>query len=172
MTDRPRQRDEDRGAALILAIGFVVVIGAISGGLAALATSGLNNRNTLELVRNREYAADGAIEKAISQVRPLSCSPATGSIVDSTINGVSIRVDWINACGVVLRGDRGTTATASAWDGSVVFQRNVIFSACVDPSPSSACDPAKVIIRAQVNFQQGLVGAVTKTYVQSWSVNR
>ena len=33
MTDRPRQRHEDPGAALILAIGFVVVIGAISGGL-------------------------------------------------------------------------------------------------------------------------------------------
>jgi hypothetical protein len=172
VTVRPRPHHEDRGAALILAIGFVVMIGAISGGLAALATSGLNNRNSLAVVRNREYAADGAIEKAIALVRPLSCTPASGSVVDSTVNGVAIRVDWINACGVVQGGDRGTTASASALDGAVVLQRNVIFSACVDPAPSTTCDPAKVIIRAQVNFEQALVGAVTSTYVQSWSVNR
>jgi hypothetical protein len=50
-----------------------------------------------------------------------------------------------------------------------VAQRNVIFSACV--STGAVCVASKVIIRAQVNFQQ-LGAGVTKTYVQSWSVNQ
>ena len=52
---------------MILAIGFVVMIGAISGGLAALATTSLNSRTTLETVRDREFAADGVIEQAITR---------------------------------------------------------------------------------------------------------
>ena len=161
---RPRREHEDRGAALLLAIGFVVMIGTIAGGLAGLATSGVNNRTTLERVRNREYAADGAIENAISQVRLLTCASASGSITDASMSSVSIRVDWVNACGVV-----------QSSDGSVVSQRNVIFSACLNtgsPCSDTAVPAVPVIIRAQVNFQQSLVGAVTKTYVQSWSVNR
>lgn len=159
-----RKTGGDSGAALILAVGFVLMVGTVSGGLASLATSSLNNRNTLETLRNREYAADGAIESAISQVRVLTCTSAAGSIVDASMNAISIRVDYLNACGVV----QGT-------DGSVVAQRNVIFFACLNtgsPCSDSAVPPAPVIIRAQVNFQQALTGAVTKTYVQSWSVNR
>ena len=161
---RPRREHEDRGAALLLAVGFVVVIGAIAGGLAGLATSGVNNRVTLEQVRNREYAADGAIENAISQVRLLTCASASGFITDASMNSISIRVDWVNACGVV-----------QSSDGSVVSQRNVIFSACLNtgsPCSDTAVPPVPVIIRAQVNFQQALAGGVTNTYVQSWSVNR
>jgi hypothetical protein len=160
----PRPQHQDSGASLILAIAFVVMIGAIAAGLASLATSSMNNRTTLEQVRDRQYAADGAIEEAISQVR-LQAGPALvdcsadGWFEDSTLNGVEIRVDWHNACGVVR-----------ASDGTVVAQRNVIFSACENTFAS--CDDANVIVRAQVNFEQASTGAVTKTYIQSWSVNR
>jgi hypothetical protein len=161
---RARAQQRDAGASLILAIAFVVMIGAISAGLAGLVTSSLNNRGSLELVRDRQYAADGAIEQAISQVRLLpgpalaACALADGSMVD-TLNGVAIRVDWRNACGVV----RGS-------DGTVVAQRNVIFTAC--QNTGVVCTDVNVIIRGQVNFEQASSGAVTKTYVQSWSVNR
>ena len=168
---RPRREHEDSGAALLLAVGFVVMIGAIAGGLAGLATSGVNNRITLERVRNREYAADGAIENAISQVRLLTCASASGFITDASMDSVSIRVDWVNACGVV----QSSPAAIEPVGGSVVSQRNVIFSACLNtgsPCSDTAVPPVPVIIRAQVNFQQGLVGAVTKTFVQSWSVDR
>ena len=172
---RPRPQHRDSGASLIVAVGFVLAIGLIGGGLASLATSGLNNRATLQTLRNRQYAADGAIDQAISAARTRTCSSiytvalgVNGPTV-STMNGIAIRVDWVNACGIVQSGDRSATATAAVSDGTVVAQRNVIFSACV--STGAACDPTKVIIRAQVNFQQ--VGAgVTKTYVQSWSVNQ
>lgn len=162
--ERPRPQHTDSGAALILAIGFVLMVGAISAGLAGLATSSLNNRTTLVGVRNREYAADGAVQQAIAQVRaaggsPLAaCASATGSMV-ATLNSVAIRVDWKNACGVVR-----------ATDGTVVAQHNVIFTAC--DSTGAACVDSTLIIRAQVNFQQAGSGAVTKTFVQSWNVNR
>ena len=157
-----RQRDprdqQDRGSALLLAIGFVLMVGAICAGLAALATSSMNNRATLQLVRNREYAADGAIEQSIAQVRAFTCASPGGSI-PNTLNSVAIRVDWVNACGVVKSSDTGT----------VVSQRNVIFSAyCKNPTTDANCNFTDVIIRAQVNFQQ----SPSATYVQSWSVNR
>ena len=158
------RRTRDAGAALILAIGFVVMIGAISAGLAGLVTSSLNNRGSLELVRDRQYAADGATEEAISQVRyavgspVVACGLPGGSIVD-TLNGVTIRVDWHNACEVV-----------AVADGTVVAQRDVVFAACVDTG--AACANVDVIVRAQVNFAQASSGPATRTNVQSWSVNR
>ena len=161
---RTRSQHPDSGAALLLAVGFVVMIGVISAALAGLATSSLNNRNSLELLRNRQYAADGAVETAISQVRASTCGSASGSLVDSTMNSISIRVDWTNVCGVI-----------QSPDGIIVTQRNVIFSACLDTGAqcSDLAVPAvPVIIRAQVNFQQASGASVTKTYVQSWSVNR
>ena len=165
MTTRPRDvSDRDTGAALILAIGFVVMVGSIGAGMAALVTSSLNNRVTLEQVRNRQYSADGAITEAISIVRSEvggaldSCTSAGGSAVD-TMNHVATRVDWINACRTVVDAS-----------GNVVAQRNVIFSACEDTG--SPCVAPNVIIRAQVNFQQAETGTVTKTFIQSWSVDR
>ena len=153
--------DRDRGAALLMAIVFVVMVGAISGGLAAMVTSGLNNRGTLELVRNRQYAADAAVEQAVTLVRsqvgtPLALCATAPLFTLQTLNNTEIRVDWRNACGVV-----------QASDGTLVAQRNVIFSACVNTG--SACAEAAIIVRAQVNFEQ-LSGTVTKTYIQSWSV--
>jgi len=159
---RPRP-DEDRGAALFIAIGFVFMVGAIAAGLISLTTSSLNNRTTLASVRNRQYAADGAIEEAIALVRAQggtalsSCSTAGGNLVTS-INSSSIRVDWTNAC-TIIRGS----------DGSPVAQHDVVFNACVDKGVP--CAGNAVVINAQVNFEQGSSGAVTKTYVQSWSVN-
>ena len=159
----PHPQHDDVGAALLLAIGFVLMIGAISAGLASLATSSLNNRDSLEFTRNRQYSADGAIELAIADVRgrldrgELTCSTPGGFTRDS-LNGIDIRVDWTNACGVV-----------QSSDGTVVAQRNVTFSACEDTG--GKCADANIVIRAQVNFEQA-ASAVTKTYVQSWSVNR
>jgi hypothetical protein len=153
-----RPQHEDVGAALILAVGFFLMVGVIGGGLAALATTGVNSRNALTVVRDRQYAADGAIEEAISQVRRLTCE-SPGSSVDDTLNGVAITVDWVTDCdNKVLAADEKT----------LVDQRNVIFSAhCTDPKADN-CSFTGVIIRAQVNFQT----SPDKTYIQSWSVNR
>jgi hypothetical protein len=166
MTRRPRRADQDSGAALILAIGFVVAVGTISGGLAGLATSGLTNRNAIEVMRDREYAADSAIEAAITQVRTTLITPAPCvASSDSAVSGtaIPIRVDWATTCELV---DLQNDATGAKYP-----LRNVTFTACVNPTPTSVCASAAVIIRAVVNFEPA-GGPVAKTLVQAWNVNR
>jgi hypothetical protein len=141
-----------------LAIGAVLMVGAISAGLIGAAASSLQNRTTIELLRNREWAADGAIEKAITEVRTRDCSAATGSTADTT-NLIGIRVDWVTDCA------HGVTTS----NGAPYPQRNVAFLACLDSFP--ACTSANAIIRAQVNFDPQTL-PVTKTVVQYWTVNR
>ena len=170
-----RRFQGESGAALILAIAFMVVIGAISAAVLASAGSGINDRVSLDTLRNREYAADGAVEFAITQVRALglpgpgradcggSGKPNYYGIGNNpppslNLNGVAtIRVDCSNQPTLTLGG---------------FLQRNVVFTACVDLS--TACTDATNIVRAQVSFQavdSGPVLNVQRTWVQSWSVN-
>jgi hypothetical protein len=144
-----------------MAIGFMTMIGLISAGLASLTMSSLKNRTTLEVIRGRQYAADGAVELAISHVRALPCSTVSDHVVD-TLNGTEIRVDWVSTC----------AGSVKSSDGTDVAQRNVVFSACQNAVPTAPCVESNVIIRAQVNFALDTSGAVVKTFVQSWSVNR
>jgi hypothetical protein len=150
---------------LILAIVFMVVVGGVSLATLSYITNGSNQRRLLEKARNREYAADGAVEQAITRVRGL---PAPGPAVAPcaapgvpdvhSLNGFNIRVDCQNAPGLTASG---------------LLQRNVIFTAC-EVSGSTRCSDGNSIVRAQVNFQtrSALASDVTRTWVQSWSVNR
>jgi hypothetical protein len=72
MNARRRRHASERGAVLIMAIGFVVMIGAIGAGLAALIISSNGTGLTIEAVRKREYAADGDIQAAVAYYRTLS----------------------------------------------------------------------------------------------------
>jgi type II secretory pathway pseudopilin PulG len=163
MTWRRASRGE-RGASLILAIVFMVVVGGVSLITLSYITNGTNQRRLLEQARNREYAADGTIEQAIARVRAL---PAPGAGVKScggpdtqTLNGFNIRVDCQNASTFTTRG---------------LLQRNVIFTACEARSAGAHCSDGSTVVRAQVNFKTTPgpgQSTVTRTYVQSWSVNR
>jgi hypothetical protein len=159
---RVRARRDERGASLILAIAFLVVIGGIGGGVVSAVTSGVNDRTVLDHARDREYAADGAVEFAITQVRQLGapgpavadCGPSNHYLY--TLNAIHIWVDCSNQRTLVDR----------------LLQRNVVFTACVDTG--SPCTDATTVVRAQVNFQAQIAGDhldVTRSWVQSWSVN-
>src|SRR5690242_16372804 len=76
---RGRIRRDERGASLVLALAFMLVIGAISGAVLASVASGLNSRSTLDVARNREYAADGLVDFAIAQARTPVASWSAGS---------------------------------------------------------------------------------------------
>ncbi len=160
-----RQRDES-GAALILALGFMVMLGLIGSAMLTSIANGLHIRATLDQVRTREYAADSGIQYAITQVRAL---PPPGAAFSSCAAGthygytsadtppVTIRVNCANIFQVTRAGFQ---------------QRNVVFNACVENG--SDCTDSSSIIRAQVNFQtvgSGGPDNVTRTWVQSWSVH-
>ncbi len=157
---RLRARRDERGATLLVAIGVVVVLGALSAGVIPFVTSGIKDRGVLDSVRNRQYAADGAVEYAIAHVRGVanvglgSCGGPDLRDGADAVDGVDIRVDCSNA----------STLTRGGF-----LQRNVIFNACVDTGV--ACTDSTSIVRAQINYQtDGTI--VSRTWVQSWSVNQ
>jgi Tfp pilus assembly protein PilX len=169
--DRIRRCHDERGASLILAIAFMLVIGGIGAAVVSSVTSGLNSRNVLDQVRNRQYAADAGVEYAVAQVRakPLPggpglspCGPAaTPDHYNTALNGVSIRIDCANKSGLTTTG---------------FLQRNVVFTACVVATTTPCGQPTTpIVVRAQINYQAVSAGTalnVTRTWVQSWSVNR
>jgi Tfp pilus assembly protein PilX len=160
-------RRDERGAALVLALVFMLVIGAIGGAVLSMLTSGLGNRITLDQARDREYAADGAIQAAVAQIRAIPASQSYAgpgqpcpAIPDHTLNGVTIHTDCVGAPAVTR---------------ALIRQLNVIFTTCSSGDVTAgSCPAAKVIIRAQINFQAVGTGAdltIQRTWVQAWSVN-
>ncbi len=154
----------ERGASLILAVAFLVVVGAISGAVVSSILSGVHDRVVLDQVRDRQYAADGGIEAGIAAARSNmvngnALTPCSGASTTFTLNSVQVQMACLYQ----------PTLTTSHY-----LQRNVIFTAQCANGPK--CPGLNVIIRAQVNFASPSIDSdpsivVSRTYVQSWSVN-
>jgi hypothetical protein len=158
------RHEPERGAALILAIGVMLLVGIISASLLAYITTSVKGRSDLDAIRNRQYAADAAIENAIDQVRALG-DPALsncGGPYSSTVNGFTIHV---------ICDENPTTAFNAGNPPTFYLQRNVVFTACA--TTDTPCPEDAIVIRAQVNYEVP-PGSTTpiRTYVQAWSVNR
>lgn len=167
----PRAHDQ-RGASLVLAIAFLVIIGGLVGAALSGITSGLNDRSVLDTARQREYSADSAIEFAIASVRAMPaptvfsgpgyspCGPYSYQLTNAGGNAYpSMRVDCA---------PNGTTSLSG------YQQRDVVFTACVDSGQACGGASTPIVIRAQVNFEAAGTDAsyqVTHTWIQSWSVN-
>ncbi len=160
----PSPKSSERGAALILALSFLIVVAAITGSLLPAISSGFKGRTILDTVRNRQYAADAGVEAAIAQTRSRfeggNAQAPCLTLNQAAFNGAAIRVDCTFTPGVTNLG---------------LGQRNAIYSACVDTGV--ACTNATTVVRAQVNFQSsaGFTAAtapITRTWIQSWSVNQ
>jgi hypothetical protein len=167
------QRDE-RGASLILAIAFMLVAGAIGAGVTTAVSSGVNDSSSLAVTRDREYAAEGAIDYAIVHVR----ATVPASSIGLTPCGPFRKSNVSDLGSMPLRGSqtvdmRVDCAPAPELTADLSARNNVILSACVDTG--TRCDPAKVLIRAQINFQVSgstpETSKVDRTFVQTWSVN-
>jgi hypothetical protein len=164
---RSASRDERGAVALMLAIGVMLMVGLLSAGLVTLVSTSAAARPQLDALRNRQYAADAGIEYAITQVRALpNPGPAFAPCVAASpgyysppaVNGIAVRVYCENNLRTAFN------------NGLAYFQRNVVFSAIL---ASENFTEANVIIRAQINFEQADGNSpVTRTYIQSWSVNR
>jgi hypothetical protein len=162
-TPDDRYADRDRGAALVVAIGFMVMIGAMAAGLTAMVTSGVGNRMALDDIRDRQYAADGAVEQAVASMRAgiaagtVAC--AGTATTRATLNSVPARVDATAGC-VAVTGS----------DGLPVRQFVGRFSACVDSG--QPCAATTAIVSATVAYQLDASGQLVTTSVRSWSVLR
>jgi hypothetical protein len=77
---RLRRTTNEDGAALIIALVFMVTMGLLIGVLVTLADTNLLATTHLETQRNWQYAADSALEIAVQTVRytPSSCASPEG----------------------------------------------------------------------------------------------
>lgn len=157
--DRSSSRDE-LGVALVLALSFMVLIGVVTSALLSSLISSVSGRAVLDDVRNRQYAADAAVEMDIARVRAIggdgpAVAACGGFHTYSGLNGKTIRVECTD---IPI--------------GGAFFQRNVVFNSCVNTG--AACAAAATIVRAQVNYEAATIHSpvITKTYIQSWTVSR
>lgn len=151
-------RRDEQGVALVLALSFIVLVGLVTSALLSSLVSAVNERGVLDDVRNRQYAADGAVEDSIAAVRGIGApgpgQAACGPYNRPSMNGVTIHVDCTPVPVLTRTG---------------FLQRNVVFTSCLG---SATCTTANTIVRAQVNYESADGTTITKTYIQSWTVAR
>ncbi|MGD0255653.1 MAG: hypothetical protein ABSB99_08910 [Acidimicrobiales bacterium] len=140
MPPSTRHQHGEDGASLILALVFMVVMSLLLLGLLELTGTALVNTYNLKSQRSLEYAADGAADIAVQNVRysdnPYSASSTNclpGSVSSITLNGVSMSVD----------------CTQQAYDPLSGLTREVNFYACT----SALCTSSNAVLQAEVTFE-------------------
>jgi hypothetical protein len=144
-----RARGED-GAALELALLFMIATALIVTVLLGFASTSSQATVATRTSRGRDYNADAAMQAAIATVRVGSCASFTPSFT-------------LNPPATPLRVDCSTT-------GAVVgSQRHVVFSVCPSSVVTVPCPDASSLLRAEVIFfdDGGIVGRAVS--VLSWS---
>lgn len=157
-----RAAAEETGAALLIVLGFIAVIGFMGLALVGYATTNLKATNALRPVRTTKYAADSAVEAAINKFRQDFTVPCpkdkfykiavvgnNGVPIDSLVTRPDIRVD----CG------------PQVISGST---RQVTFTAKCD-SGTPDCPAGTTLLVARVKFEGT---APVKTTVETWSVHQ
>jgi hypothetical protein len=136
-----RDGADERGAILILAMAYIIVVSVVVAALATWASGDLNSTTKFVSVRNLDYAATSAVEVAINNIRytPLvgtGSGPqltldaaAPGSYCWGTSSPSSLTTDSYNIdtyCSTLM--DLGSTAT-----------RTVTIFACPSTTSASSC---------------------------------
>jgi hypothetical protein len=150
---RTRSRDET-GAALELALIFLMSTAVIVATLLTFATTSSQATLVTRTGRGSDYDADAAMQAAIATIRVDTTQGYVGSCVSFT------PVFTLNNPSRPLRVDCFPFAASAT-------QRNIILSVCAS-KVSAPCPDAQAILRANVTFydDQSFGRAVS---IQSWS---
>jgi hypothetical protein len=171
MTVRMRRAAADEtGAVLLLALGFIAIIGFL--GLALISYSTTNLRATIALrpVRSMKYAADGAVEGAINKFRQDFTVPCgTGPAVTANFYRLKLEVDPSGRRPVdpLLQDvivDCGSQEILSA------SSRRATFTAHCPTPGTTTCPTGKTVLVAKVKFDGAAPAAATT--VETWSVHQ
>lgn len=139
---------DERGAVLILALFFLVIVSLLVTTLLTYTGGGLTATNRLRSIRTTEYAAEGAAELAVQTVRYSSseylalalCSPGPSNVV--TIGTTSMIVTCV-----------GTYNYYSPTGAT----RTITFTACPSSEATASCTSSSTgtlapVVTAQVVF--------------------
>lgn len=159
--DDVRRRDES-GAALIIALIFVIAVALIITALISLTGTNLASTANLQNDRSTEYAVDGVIDGGIQVVRPMTATTtnltsncglgSTTPIFDPT-NGLN-GFDLVAFCGDV---------------GTPNGERIVTFEACSSTNTSFASCQDNSLLEAVVTFVDEMCSFVSGNPVPSCS---
>ena len=165
LSNRERGRDQ-KGAVLILALAYIVIVSVMVAVLTTWATNDLNNSTKFSSARSMDYAASSAVEVAINSIRyypntlilptqtlnanpPSYCwQPATNGASTLTTDGFTISV-WCSTAE-----DLGSAQT-----------RTVTFSACLSTVSATNC-AATPLLQAIVIFDDYPSGGSTPLKTQ------
>jgi hypothetical protein len=168
LNQRSRGETNERGAVLILALVYIIVVSLVVAALTTWASGDLNNTNNFTAGRNTDYALSSAVEVAINNIRytPLA----------DTDNAVSQpRACWGTGTTSSLTLP-GSTYSISTWcstltDADSATSRTVTISACQSTMSNSQC-AATPLLQAIVVFDDySSTGASSTGYgatLQSW----
>jgi hypothetical protein len=154
---------DEAGAALILALVFVLAVASVGVTLVSATGSDILNSSNLKAQRSLEYAADGATSLATQNVRysgnnystPGDCLPNGSSV---SLDGVNVTVDCSQqqfdpVSGVTRVVNFYACTAASCTSGNAVLQAQVTFDdysvtnsySCSPGGPTSTCGTAMTI---------------------------
>jgi Tfp pilus assembly protein PilX len=137
---RPSRRQDERGASLILALIFLLVISVTALSLTTWSTNSLNNVAKFGAPAAARSAVDGAVETAVQGERynvtptSITSTPSSTPAICSTVTipENSVNYTFTIWCGTVQ--DLGSSAT-----------RVVTFNACSGPATGSVCASPQLV---------------------------
>jgi hypothetical protein len=142
---------DEAGAVLVLALVFLIVVGAIVGSLTTWTMNDLNNTSHFTSARSLQYAANSATEVAIQSIR---YNPLLGT--DQTLNASPPSYCWGNATTPALPaidGENFAVWCSTTWNPSSSQTRVVTFSTCLVTSTETAAScAASPFLQAVVSF--------------------
>lgn len=97
---RGTSRRDDEGSSLVLALGVVVMVGALASGVGSLVASAARTEAALRAGRDRRLAVEGVLRQAVVAVAGMSpgCS---GLSVVGVLDEQPVRVDRVDPCRLV-----------------------------------------------------------------------
>ncbi len=155
----------ERGAILILALVYIIVVSVIVAALTTWTTGDLNNTNKFTSARSMDYSLSSAMEVAINDIR---YAPLVAA--NQTLNAAPPSYCWGTTSPSTLQLPGSGEADIATWcstleDLGSATTRTVTISACLSTTNATAC-AASPLLQAVVVFNdypQG--GSITYTGV-------
>ena len=129
-----RLQTDDNGGVLVLAVIFVFVVGLLGGAIATFASASLTQTTSLGNGRTQEYAAEGAIQVAIQQIRDLNTQATAPGYGVSACPTISVTIPATT--GALSESLKVMCVLGQA---SLPFERKIVFAACPSGTTDANC---------------------------------
>jgi hypothetical protein len=150
----------ERGAIMILALVYIIVISVVVAALTTWASGDLNSTNNFTSARSMDYSLSSAVEVAINDIR---YTPLVGT--NQTLNAAPPSYCWGTSSPSALQLPGTNEANIASWcstlqDLGSATTRTVTISACLSSTSATTC-AASPLLQAVVVFDDYPPGGST-----------